>query len=195
MAKAKNYRIKKPTECPCLNGWVCEDHPNQPWKHRGCGAAGELCKNPQCDKEPDSVFVLGQPEEENRQLEKLELPERRRFMRLSDSTRPIIFGFILAIGITLIQPYLAAGQSFGRSGTSGAFRMQGQRPFNRFGFFGVDGLGDQGDQQVIIIQQSPPAPTAKPSEPAENRIYVQPRWVDGGYGVQVLEPGYWTVPK
>jgi len=47
----------------------------------------------------------------------------------------------------------------------------------------VDGLGDQGDQQVIIIQQSPPAPTAKPSEPAENRIYVQPRWVDGGYGV------------
>jgi len=73
-------------------------------------------------------------------------------MRLSDSTRPIIFGFILAIGITLIQPYLAAGQSFGRSGTSGAFRMQGQRPFNRFGFFGVDGLGDQGDQQVIIIQ-------------------------------------------
>ena len=62
-------------------------------------------------------------------------------------------------------------------------------------FFGVDGLGDQGDQQVIIIQQSPPAPTAKPSEPAENRIYVQPRWVDGGYGVQVLEPGYWTVPK
>jgi hypothetical protein len=125
--KAKNYRIKKPAECPCLNGWVCEDHPNQPWKHRGCGAAGELCKNPQCDKEPDSVFVLGQPEEENRQLEKLELPERRRFMRLSDSTRPIIFGFILAIGITLIQPYLAAGQSFGRSGTSGASRMQGQR--------------------------------------------------------------------
>jgi hypothetical protein len=62
-------------------------------------------------------------------------------------------------------------------------------------FFGVDGLGDQGDQHVIIIQQSPPAPTAKPSEPAENRIYVQPRWVDGGYGVQVLEPGYWTVPK
>ena len=118
-------------------------------------------------------------------------------MRLSGSTRAIIFGFILAIGITLIQPYLAfgAGQSFGRSGTSGASRMQGQRLFNRFGFFGVDGLGDQGDQQVIIIQQFQPAPTAEPSKPAENRIYVQPRWVDGGYGVQVLEPGYWTVPK
>jgi hypothetical protein len=119
-------------------------------------------------------------------------------MRLSGST---IFGFILAIGITLTQPYLAfgAGQSFGRSGMFRASRVQGQRsfsdPFNRFGFFGVGGLGDQGDQQVIIIQQFQPAPTAEPSKPAENRIYVQPRWVDGGYGVQVLEPGYWTVPK
>jgi len=122
-------------------------------------------------------------------------------MRLSGSTRPMIFGFILAIGITLIRPYLAfgAGQSFGRSGSFRASRMQGQRsfsgPFNRFGFFGVGGLGDQGDQQVIIIQQFQPAPTAEHSKPAENRIYVQPRWVDGGYGVQVLEPGYWTVPK
>ena len=114
-------------------------------------------------------------------------------MRLSGSTRPIIFGFILAIGITLPQPYLAfgAGQSFGRSGSVGASRMHG----HRFGFFGLDGLGDQGDQQVIIIQPSQPAPTAEPREPAENRIYVPPRWVDGGYGVQVLEPGYWTVPK
>ena len=119
-------------------------------------------------------------------------------MRLSGST---IFGFILAIGITLTQPYLAfgAGQSFGRPGSFRASRMQGQRSFsgrfNRFGFFGVGGVDDQGDQQVIIIQQFQPAPTAEPSKPAENRIYVQPRWVDGGYGVQVLEPGYWTVPK
>ncbi len=29
---------------------------------------------------------------------------------------------------------------------------------------------------------------------AENRIYVPPRWVDGGYGVQVSQPGYWAVP-
>src|SRR5437879_453425 len=41
---------------------------------------------------------------------------------------------------------------------------------HRFGFFGVDGLGDQGDQQVIIIQQPQPAPTAEPSKTAENRI-------------------------
>ena len=117
-------------------------------------------------------------------------------MRLSGST---IFGFI--IGITVTQPYLVfgAGQSFGRSGSFRASRMQGQRSFsdrfNRFGFFGMGGLPDQGDQQVIIIQQFQPALTAEPSKPGENRIYVQPRWVDGGYGVQVLEPGYWTVPK
>jgi hypothetical protein len=113
-------------------------------------------------------------------------------MKLSDNSTCMIFGFILAIGVTLTQPYLAfgAGQSFGRSGSSGASRLHG----HRFGFFGEDGLGDQGDQ-VIIIQQSPPAPTAEPSKPVENRVYVQPRWVDGGYGVQVLQPGYWTVPK
>ena len=118
-------------------------------------------------------------------------------MRFSDSIKPMIFGFILAIGITLIQPYLAfgAGQSFSRSGSSGASRMQGQRPFNRFGFFGVDGLGDQGDQQIIIIQQFQPAPITEPRGPATDRIYVQPRWVDGGYGVEVLQPGYWADPK
>ena len=66
-------------------------------------------------------------------------------MRLSGSTRPIIFGFLL-----------------------------GLRPIE------------------IIIQEFQPA---QPSEPAENRIYVEPRWVDGGYGVQVLQPGYWTDPK
>ena len=115
-------------------------------------------------------------------------------MRLSGSTRPMIFGFILAIGITLTQPYLAfgAGQSFGRSGSFKASRIQGQHPFRGFGFSSVDGLGDQ---QITIIQQFQSAPTTEPREPTENRIYVPPRWVDGGYGVQVLKPGYWTVPK
>jgi hypothetical protein len=56
----------------------------------------------------------------------------------------------------------------------------------------VDGVGDR---QITIIQQFYSAPITEPREPAENRIYGQPRWVDGGYGVQVLEPGYWTVPK
>ena len=119
-------------------------------------------------------------------------------MCLSGSTKPTIFGSILVIGITLTQPYLAfgAGRSFGGSAGfrgSGMHRQPSfSHPFHGFGFFGVDGLSDQ---TVIIIQQFQPAPTTEPSKPAENRIYVQPRWVDGGYGVQVLEPGYWTVSK
>ena len=55
--KSKKIRIKKPTTCWCFYGWVCEDHPDQPWGDDGCGAAGELCTNPQCDKDPDSIFL------------------------------------------------------------------------------------------------------------------------------------------
>ncbi len=98
---------------------------------------------------------------------------------------------------TLVGPYVAlgAGPAFRNSGT---FRSSshGQHsfphPFHRFGFFGGDGLDDQ---DVTVIQQSQSAPTTEPSEPTKNRTYVPPRWVDGGYGVQVLEPGHWTVPK
>jgi hypothetical protein len=74
--------------------------------------------------------------------------------------------------------------------------MHGQHsfshPFHRFGFVGV---GGHDDRQVIIIQQFQSAPAVEPTEPAKNKVYVPPRWVDGGYGVEVLEPGYWTVPK
>jgi len=83
-----------------------------------------------------------------------------------------------------------AGPAFRNSGT---FRSNphGQHSFphrfNRFGFFGGDGL----DASIQSVQS---APGSEP-EPTENRIYVQPRWVDGGYGVQVSQPGYWAVPK
>jgi hypothetical protein len=119
-------------------------------------------------------------------------------MRLSGSVRPIIFGFMLAIGITLSLPYLAFGaaRSFGNSGRFKAPRMQRQHsfphPFQGFGFFGVGGVDEQ---PIIIIQQFQSPGASEPREPATNRIYVQPRWVDGGYGVQVLQPGYWTDPK
>jgi hypothetical protein len=119
-------------------------------------------------------------------------------MRLSCSTRPIIFGFIFGIGITLTLPYLSFGAAhFGGSGRFRGSTMHRQhsfsRPFNRFGWFGVGGVIDE--QPVIIIQQFQPAPVTEPREPATNRIYVQPRWVDGGHGVEVLQPGYWTDPK
>ena len=129
-------------------------------------------------------------------------------MRSPCSTRPIIFGFILAIGITLTLPHFAFGaaRSFGGSGRFRGSTIQRQHfispSFNRFGFnrcgfngFGcgfLGGGGIVGEQPVIIIQQFQPEAA---SEPAENRIYVQPRWVDGGYGVQVLQPGYWADPK
>ena len=66
-------------------------------------------------------------------------------------------------------------------------------PFNRFGFFGLGGVDDE--QPAIIIQQFQSPAATEPREPVTNRIYVQPRWMDGGYGVQVLQPGYWTYPK
>jgi len=157
-------------------------------------------------------------------------------MRPPGSTRPIIVGLILAIGITLTLPHFAFGaaRSFGGSGrfkaprmhrtfgaahssgdflrfgapviqrqpsflhdleTSGRFHRQDffLPPFNGFGFVG--GVGGFSEQPVIVIQQFQPAPNTEPREPATNRIYVQPRWVDGGHGVEVLQPGYWTDAK
>ena len=113
--------------------------------------------------------------------------------------------FALVTVATLAVPYVAlgAGPVFRNSGTPSVSSSHRQhsfsRPFHRFGFFGGDGFDDFGgdgldDQDAIIIQQVQPAPSTEP-KPAENRIYVPPHWVDGGYGVQVLQPSYWTVPK
>jgi hypothetical protein len=157
-------------------------------------------------------------------------------MRLS-GVRPIIFGFILAIGITLTLPHFAFGaaRSFGGSGRFKASRIHGSfgaahsfrsgsfkaakidrqpsflRPFHDldrsgrfhrqdffshpFHGFGFGGGVVVSEQPVVIIQQFQPAPVTEPREPATNRVYVQPRWVDGGYGVEVLQPGHWTDPK
>ena len=68
-------------------------------------------------------------------------------MRPSGSTRPIIFGFIFAIGITLTLPYLAFGaaRSFGGSGRFRGSTIDRQhsflRPFNRFGVVPFNGFG------------------------------------------------------
>ena len=132
-------------------------------------------------------------------------------------TRPIIFGFVIAIGITLTLPHFVFGaaRSFGGSGRfkapgihrqqsflrpfhdldrSGRFHRQDffSHPSNGFGFGGGIAVSEQ---PVVIIQQFQPTPTTEPREPATNRIYVEPRWVDGGHGVEVLQPGYWTDAK
>ena len=102
------------------------------------------------------------------------------------------FGCLLALSIItfLAQPHLALGAA--SAGGVRASRPHGQRSFShRFRdsrFFD----GDEFDGGDIIIQQSQSAPTTTPEKPAKKGIYVQPHWVDGGYGVQVLEPGHWT---
>jgi hypothetical protein len=56
-------------------------------------------------------------------------------------------------------------------------------------FFGADGFTGSSE---VTIQQSPAAPSAPAEKPQANRVYVPPRWVDGGYGVEILVPGYWS---
>jgi len=88
-------------------------------------------------------------------------------MRPPDNTTPIIFGLILASSLTLPYIAFAASRNYG------------------FGFYPLG----------ISIQQFQPEPTTERTEPAKKGIYVEPRWVDGGHGVEVLQPGYWADPK
>jgi hypothetical protein len=99
---SEKEKVKSLLNGPCYWGWVCEDHPNQPWGHRGCGAAGELCKNPRCDKDPDSVFVLGQPGRRKRQLEKLH-STLKSSIRFSISSRVTVSIHFLRIEGRLIR--------------------------------------------------------------------------------------------
>src|SRR6266481_6768015 len=54
---ARRKKTRPRTKCRCYNGWVCANHPNQPWGHSSCEAAGDLCTNPRCDKDLDSIFL------------------------------------------------------------------------------------------------------------------------------------------
>jgi hypothetical protein len=47
MLAAKKKKNGEP-KCWCFYGWVCMQHPDKPWGHKECGAAADLCKNPQC---------------------------------------------------------------------------------------------------------------------------------------------------
>jgi hypothetical protein len=75
-------------------------------------------------------------------------------------------------------------------------RFDGQRFFSdRFGFpFGFGGttvIDGFDDGSIIVFVQTAPAPDL--NKPSGKRVYVQPRWVDAGHGVEILEPGRWTV--
>ena len=120
-------------------------------------------------------------------------------MRMPSGIGRKIFGFLLAIGLTAVLPDLVpgAGLSVRRSEKSSAPRMRRQhsssQPVHRFGFFDVPGVGDQ--QVTVLIHLIQPAPGFESRKPPVNKIYVLPRWVDAGYGVQVLMPGYWAEPE
>ena len=111
----------------------------------------------------------------------------------SHKIKGLLSMFALVTVATLAVPYtaLSAGRAGGNSGAvgrSGPSRQQTfSHGFHHSRFFDGDGFGG-GD---VTVEQSQPAPTVAPDKPV-NRRYVQPRWVDGGYGVQVLEPGYWV---
>jgi hypothetical protein len=34
--------------CYCDEGWICEQHPDNPWPHDACGGPGMRCQNPEC---------------------------------------------------------------------------------------------------------------------------------------------------
>jgi hypothetical protein len=92
-----------------------------------------------------------------------------------------------------------------RSGFGELGRVQGlhrfRDPFDRSGFQSRLGSGlgfigghvvDAGDVVIIQLPSSPPNPSR---EPAQTGTYVDPQWVDGGHGVEILRPGYWSDAK
>jgi hypothetical protein len=76
--------------------------------------------------------------------------------------------------------------------SSPAGRQTRLHGFHRRGFFVGDGFFG-GDGGVAVTGEQPQlTEIIQPQEPVHKGRYVQPRWVDGGNGVQVSEPGYWT---
>ena len=74
-------------------------------------------------------------------------------------------------------------------------------PFHSFGLSSRldDGFGFVGGhvvhaRNVVIIQLPSSAPN--PSRAAgRTGTYIYPQWVDGGHGVEILKPGYWSDTK
>ena len=90
-------------------------------------------------------------------------------------------------------------------------RVQGlhrfRDPFDRSRFQsrvggGVGFIGghviDAGDVIIIQLPSSAPLSSSAPTpsrEPAQTGTYVYPQWADGGHGVEILRPGYWSDAK
>ena len=144
-------------------------------------------------------------------------------MGQSSHSKSIIYALVLATGMSFLFPEgaFSASRSSRRSGKFSASAVRSAHRFEgiRLGFGRVQGLHrfrdpfdrsrfqsrvggavgfigghviDGGD--VIIIQLPSSAPTSS-REPAQTGTYVYPQWVDGGHGVEILKPGYWTNAK
>ena len=142
-----------------------------------------------------------------------EVSEMTIYDRGKNRSSLLIFALVSFAVLALPCLALGAGRARGSSGSfhasSGGFHVSrpvgqqthfrvsrpGQRThlqgFHRRGFFDGDGFVG-GDGGVITVEQPQPTTIIQAQQPVHKSRYVQPRWVDGGYGVQVLEPGYWT---
>ena len=144
-------------------------------------------------------------------------------MGQSSHSKSIIYALVLAIGMSLLFPEVtfSASRSSRRSGKFrasavhsphrfegirlGFGRVQGTHRFRdsfdrsrfhsrvrgRVGFIGGHVI-DAGDAIIIQLPSSAPTPSR---EPAQTGTYVYPQWVDGGHGVEILRPGYWSNAK
>ena len=144
-------------------------------------------------------------------------------MGQSSHSKSIVYALVLAIGMSFLFPEVtfSASRSSRRSGKFRASAVHSPHRFEgiRLGFGRVQGLHrfrdhfdrsrfqsrvgggvgfigghviDAGD--VIIVQLPSSAPTPS-REPAQTGTYVYPQWVDGGHGVEILRPGYWSNAK
>jgi len=96
------------------------------------------------------------------------------------------FGSGFAVGFGPVEGPHRFKDRFDRSGFHSRFAGEA-------GFIGGH-VVDVGD--VLIIQVPSSAPTRSSSrEPAQTGTYVDPQWVDGGHGVEILRPGYWNDEK
>jgi hypothetical protein len=47
--KPKDVTALRRPDCPkCVDGWICEAHPNHPWPHDQCAGPGMPCDAPGC---------------------------------------------------------------------------------------------------------------------------------------------------
>ena len=96
------------------------------------------------------------------------------------------FGSGFAVGFGPVQRPHRFKDRFDRSGFHSRFGGE-------LGFIGGSVI-DVGD--LIIIQVPSSATTRSSSrEPGHTGTYVDPQWVDGGHGVEILRPGYYSGEK